>query len=81
MPIELKKIKELKTKQPEKSAWLSKDFLTKDIKFFKKRFGDKKKESFYTKLSMLVSMGIQSKEAIPWSLSLRSIAVAVKRAK
>jgi type IV pilus assembly protein PilC len=39
-------------------------FLNKDIKFFKSKFSDKKKERFYSDLHILLSSGIDIKSAI-----------------
>jgi type IV pilus assembly protein PilC len=65
--IDLNKINQVKktipfdTKKSEKNAF---DFLNKDIKLFGGGFNDKKKERFYSELSILFSAGVDIRSAL-----------------
>ena len=67
MSIEISKIKS-STKQKEKKAGSGKtslmELLNKDISIFKKKLKDKKKETFFSELSILLSSGIDIKTSL-----------------
>ncbi|MEM9143556.1 MAG: type II secretion system F family protein, partial [Bacteroidota bacterium] len=46
-----------------KKDWLS-EILQKEVTFFGKAFGNKKKEDFYSELGVLLKAGIHLKEAL-----------------
>ncbi len=48
----------------QKQQSQKKGFLTKEIKLFKPKFSDKKKENFYSELSILLSSGIDIKTSL-----------------
>jgi type IV pilus assembly protein PilC len=57
----VKQSKVVETKQRDKSSF---DFLNKDIKLFGSGFGDKKKERFYSELSILFAAGVDIRSAL-----------------
>ena len=64
MPIDTSKIKKnTKAKRNSKSFDLN-EFLNKDIQLFGSKLNDKKKQSFYGELAVLIKAGITLKEAL-----------------
>ena len=64
MPIDTSKIKKnTKVKRSSNSFDLN-DFLNKDIQLFGSKLNDKKKQSFYSELAVLIKAGITLKEAL-----------------
>lgn len=60
----LKQAKKKETLDAPKSKQGSFDFLNKDIKIFGNGFSDKKKENFYSELSILFSAGVDIRSAL-----------------
>src|ERR1035437_7924713 len=64
MSLDIKNItKQVPVKKDTKQGSSIIDFLNKDISFFGNSFNDKKKESFYSELAILLSSGIDIKTA------------------
>lgn len=66
MSVNIKEIKQNKKNIPSSSnnAGQIMDFLNRDIKLFSAKFSDKKKERFYSDLSILLSSGIDVKSSM-----------------
>ena len=62
--IDLNKINQAKKKDAVKDEKSAFDFLNKDIKLFGSGFNDKKKERFYSELSILFSAGVDIRSAL-----------------
>jgi type IV pilus assembly protein PilC len=70
MAIELTKIRQIQriiSEKPEKASSL-KNLLQRDIKLFGSKLNDKKKERFYTQLSILIEAGVNMKTALDMML-------------
>lgn len=64
LAIKIDHIQQAKKSNKEKKASPVSEFLNKDIKLFKSKFSDKKKEKFYSELQTLLKAGIDIRSAL-----------------